>query len=119
MDWSSRATIRPTSWLAGGPGRIATSLKVSGLPVFSAGDIADDAAGEPIMFSDARSGVYRKLLVRDGRLAGAVLVGDVGEGPWYRELIATGAPIDPVRDSLMFGRPASDAPVFEPLALAA
>lgn len=83
---------------------VATSLKVSGLPVFSAGEIADDAEGEPILLSDPIGGIYRKLLVRDGRLAGALLVGDIGEGTWYRELIRTGEPIAAFRDDLMFGR---------------
>ncbi|WP_375461155.1 NAD(P)/FAD-dependent oxidoreductase [uncultured Enterovirga sp.] len=92
------------------PGSIvATSLKVSGLPVFSAGDIGDDAEGEPIVLSDPLGGIYRKLLVRDGRLAGALLVGDIGEGTWYRELIRTGEPVAGFRDDLMFGR-ATPAP---------
>lgn len=82
---------------------VATSLKVSGLPVFSAGEIADDAGGEPIVLSCPRAGIYRKLVVRDGRLAGALLVGDIGEGPWYRELIRTGEPVAGFRHDLMFG----------------
>ncbi len=88
---------------------VATSLKVSGLPVFSAGAIGDDEAGEPIILSDPFAGIYRKLLVRDGRLAGAILVGDVGEGPWYRELITSGEPVAGFRDELMFGRAPSRA----------
>lgn len=83
---------------------IATSLKVSGLPVFSAGEIADDAEGEPIILSDPVSGIYRKLILREGRLVGALLIGDVGEGAWYRELIETRAPVAAIRTELMFGR---------------
>lgn len=84
---------------------VATSLKVSGLPVFSAGTIADDAEGQPIILSDPRSGLYRKLVIRDGCLAGALLIGDVAEGPWYLELIRTGATVTAFRNALMFGRP--------------
>ncbi len=83
---------------------LATSLKVSGLPVFSAGEIADDAAGDPIVLSDPRRGIYRKLLVREGRLAGALLIGDVAESRWYMELIRTGETVTPFRNDLMFGR---------------
>jgi nitrite reductase (NADH) large subunit len=83
---------------------LATSLKVSGVPVFSAGIVADDAEGEPILFADPSSGTYRKLVIRDGRMVGALLVGDAAEGPWYRELIETGAPVDAFRHQLMFGR---------------
>lgn len=89
---------------------VTTSLKVSGLPVFSAGDIADDAAGDPIVMSDPRRGIYRKLLVRDGRLAGALLIGDIAESRWYKELIRTGEIVGPFRNELMFGRVEPAAP---------
>ena len=39
------------------------------------------------------------------RLVGAVLVGDVAEGPWYCDLIRSGALVSPFRNHLMFGRP--------------
>jgi nitrite reductase (NADH) large subunit len=83
---------------------VATSLKVSGLPVFSAGEIADDAGGEPIVLSDPLRGIYRKLVLKEGRLAGALLIGDVGEGTWYRELIESRASVAAIRHELMFGR---------------
>jgi nitrite reductase (NADH) large subunit len=88
---------------------LATSLKVSGVPVFSAGIVADEADGEPILLSCPASGTYRKLLIRDGRLVGALLVGDAAEGPWYRELIETGAPVEAFRQHLMFGRVLAEA----------
>ncbi|MFL5221552.1 MAG: NAD(P)/FAD-dependent oxidoreductase [Microvirga sp.] len=84
---------------------IAASLKVSGVPVFSAGLVADSAEAEPITFSDPTTGTYRKLTIRDGRLVGAVLVGDVTEGPWYCDLIRSGEPVSSFRNDLMFGRP--------------
>jgi nitrite reductase (NADH) large subunit len=84
---------------------LATSLKVSGLPVFSAGLVADEAQAEPIVFSDPAARSYRKLMIRDGRLVGALLVGDVAEGPWYCELIRSGEPVASFRHDLMFGRP--------------
>ncbi|MFL4972302.1 MAG: NAD(P)/FAD-dependent oxidoreductase [Microvirga sp.] len=84
---------------------VAASLKVSGVPVFSVGLVADEAEAEPITFSDPATGTYRKLMIRDGRLVGAVLVGDVAEGPWYCDLIRSGEPVSSFRNDLMFGRP--------------
>ena len=80
---------------------------MSGLPVFSAGivDTPDDA--EAIVLSDPGAGLYRKLLVRDGRLIGAVFVGDIAEQGACKGLIRSGAPIENV-DDLMFGRPAPE-----------
>jgi len=81
---------------------LATSLKVSGVPVFSAGDVHDD--DNIIVFTDPGTRTYRKLVVRDDRLAGALLMGDVAEGPWYLDLIRSGAPVGRFRHQLMFGR---------------
>ena len=80
----------------------ATSLKVSGVPVFSAGDVHDD--DNTIVFTDPGAAAYRKLVVRGDRLVGALLVGDVAESLWYLELIRSGASIRSFRDQLMFGR---------------
>ncbi|MEE7447047.1 assimilatory nitrite reductase large subunit [Methylobacterium radiotolerans] len=86
---------------------LSTSLKVSGLPVFSAGivDTPDDA--EAIVLSDPGAGLYRKLLVRGGKLIGAVFVGDIAEQGACKGLIRSGDPIENV-DDLMFGRPAPE-----------
>ena len=58
----------------------ATNLKVSGVNVFSAGDFLGGPGTEDIVFSDGL-GCYRKLVVADGRLAGAVL-GDTADALW-------------------------------------
>jgi nitrite reductase (NADH) large subunit len=83
---------------------VATNLKVSGVSVFSAGDFAGAAGSEAIVLNDARSGTYKKLVISDGRLTGAVLVGDVGDALWYLELIRTQEPIAGIRNRMMFGR---------------
>ncbi|GJE55458.1 NAD(P)/FAD-dependent oxidoreductase [Methylobacterium thuringiense] len=86
---------------------LATSLKVSGLPVFSAGVVDTPDGAEAIVLHDATAGLYRKLTIQDGRLAGAVFVGDISEQARCKDLIRTGAPLAPHdRDDLMFGTPA-------------
>ncbi len=66
---------------------LATNLKVSGVSVFSAGDFMGSPGTEPILLTDAEHGVYRKLVLKDGRLAGAVLLGDTADALWYLDLI--------------------------------
>jgi len=83
---------------------LATNLKVSGVGVFSAGDFLGGPGAEPIVFTDAEHGAYRKLVVQDGRLAGAVLLGDTADALWYLDLMRSGAPIASLRDGLAFGR---------------
>ena len=56
-------------------------------------------------------GIYKKLLIRDGKLAGCVLVGDTADGLWYLDLIRSGASVSAMRDSIIFGRALTqDAP---------
>jgi len=101
---------------------LATNLKVSGVGVFSAGDFLGADGGEPIVLSDPEHGIYRKLVVKDGRIAGAVLLGDTGDALWYLDLIRSGAPIAAMREALVFGRAfceASEAVCVEPQAEAA
>ncbi|MEE7457696.1 assimilatory nitrite reductase large subunit [Methylorubrum populi] len=83
---------------------LATSLKVSGLPVFSAGWVDTPEGAEAVVMHDAAAGLYRKLIIADNRLAGAVFVGDIAEQARCKELIRSGAPLSPDdRDDLMFG----------------
>ena len=86
------------------PTQTGTSLKVTGVNVFSAGDVFGAQGTERILLSDPGVGTYKKLVIRSGRLEGAVLVGDTADGPWYLDLIRSGASIDGFRDDLIFGR---------------
>jgi nitrite reductase (NADH) large subunit len=83
---------------------VATNLKVSGVSVFSAGDFIGAEGSEAIVLNDVRHGTYKKLVIADGRLIGAVLVGDVGDALWYLELIRSREPIAGIRNRMMFGR---------------
>jgi nitrite reductase (NADH) large subunit len=87
---------------------LATNLKVSGVPVFSAGDFEGRNA-ETIVFRDDGTACYRKLVVRDDRIEGVVLVGDTSDALWYLDFIRSGASIAAARHALAFGRGYSDA----------
>jgi nitrite reductase (NADH) large subunit len=86
---------------------VATNLKVSGVSVFSAGDVLGDETSESIVLSDVRRGAYKKLVLHEGRLTGAVLVGDVGNALWYLELIRSRQTVARIRKDMMFGRTAA------------
>jgi nitrite reductase (NADH) large subunit len=83
---------------------VATNLKVSGVAVFSAGDFLGAEGSESIVLSDVRRGAYKKLVIADGRLTGAVLIGDVTDALWYLELIRSREPVARLRKDMMFGR---------------
>ena len=81
----------------------ATKLKVTGIDLYSAGDIVGGAGSEDLVLRDRRAGVYKRLVLAGNRVTGAVLYGDVSDGPWYFELIQRGADITAFRDRLLFG----------------
>ncbi len=63
---------------------VATQLKVSGISLFSCGEIdAQDA--KVVEYHDPEAGDYRKLWLRDEKLVGAVLYGDTRQGNGYFE----------------------------------
>jgi nitrite reductase (NADH) large subunit len=51
-----------------------------------------------------RRGIYKRLVLQGNRLAGAVLYGDVKDGPWYFGLIQDGSDISAIRHRLLFGQ---------------
>ena len=86
------------------PVKSATSLKVTGVNVFSAGDFMGEKDCEPILLSDPSGGIYKKFVIREDKLVGAVLFGDTADGAWYLELIRSQATVAAIRNTLAFGR---------------
>jgi nitrite reductase (NADH) large subunit len=94
----------------------ATKLKVTGVDLYSAGDIVGAEGSEDLVLRDRRGGVYKRLVVSGRMLTGAVLYGDVSDGPWYFELIQNRSDISAIRNQLLFGQAHALPP---PLAAAA
>jgi nitrite reductase (NADH) large subunit len=85
---------------------LSTRLKVSGVPVFSAGDVTPPPGAEVVTLSDPAAGRYARLVVHGDRLVGAVLVGETRHAGFYQDLITSGADVSARRDDLVFGPPA-------------
>ena len=54
----------------------STKLKVSGIDLFSAGDFTSGEDCEDIVMRDASRGIYKRVVVKDSKIVGAVLYGD-------------------------------------------
>ncbi len=89
--------------------RPSTQLKISGIAVFSAGEHAPRERGESLVLRDPGRGVYKRLLIEDNRVRGAVLYGDTRDGNWYLDLIRQGSDVSALRGQLLFGQPAAAA----------
>jgi nitrite reductase (NADH) large subunit len=82
----------------------STKLKVTGIDLFSAGNFMGGEGHEEIVFQDVGRGSYKKLVLKDNKLAGAVLYGDTLDGTWYFELMRDATDVSDFRDKLLFGR---------------
>ncbi|WP_338466125.1 nitrite reductase large subunit NirB [Novosphingobium sp. ZN18A2] len=96
------ATAQPGAGYAGSV--TSTKLKVSGIDLFSAGDFSGGAECEDIVMRDASRGIYKRVVVKDNRVIGAVLYGDTADGSWYFDLLKKGEDVSPIREALIFGQ---------------
>ncbi|WP_129778838.1 nitrite reductase small subunit NirD [Peristeroidobacter soli] len=82
---------------------LSTHLKVTGIDLFSAGDFIGGPGSEALVLRDAKRGVYKRIVIEDNKVRGAVLYGDTRDGAWYCELMSEGRDVSPLRDKLIFG----------------
>ncbi|WP_431857434.1 nitrite reductase large subunit NirB [Azospirillum sp.] len=82
----------------------STKLKVTGVDVFSAGDFSGGKDCEDVTFRDAARGVYKRVVLKDNRILGAVLYGDTRDGGWYFQMLKDGQDVSAIRDTLVFGQ---------------
>ena len=82
----------------------STKLKVTGIDLFSAGDFTGDDSTEELLLQDPARGIYKKVVLQDNRIRGAVMYGDTLDGTWYFELMRDGTDISGLRENLLFGQ---------------
>jgi NAD(P)H-dependent nitrite reductase small subunit len=82
---------------------IATRLKVTGIELYSAGELNRVGGSEELRFCDPEAGVYKRLLLRDQRIVGVLLYGDARDANWYQELMVGRVDVSLFRDVLLFG----------------
>ena len=80
-----------------------TKLKVTGVDLYSVGDFIGGEGSEDLVLRDPRRGVYKRLVLAGNRITGAVLYGEVQDGPWYFGLIQQRTDISAIRGQLLFG----------------
>ncbi len=97
----------------------STKLKVAGLAVFSAGDFSGGEGCEDIVLRDAARGIYKRVIVKDGKIVGAVLYGDTADGNWYFDLLKKGEDVSEIRDYLILGQAFASGGSADPLAAVA
>ncbi len=90
---------------------VSTSLKVTGIELFSGGNFAGGEGCEVLILRDPEAGIYKRIVLKDNRVVGALLYGDARDGAWYLELMGNRRDVGPLRDRLLFGRAYADVAV--------
>ncbi|WP_238369412.1 nitrite reductase large subunit NirB [Heliomarina baculiformis] len=98
---------------------LSTKLKVTGCDLFSAGDFAEGEGREDIVFRDPGRGVYRRLVVEENRIVGAVMYGDTADSNWFFGLIRDKTDIAEMRETVIFGPAYQGGAPLDPLAAVA
>ncbi len=101
------------------PSVTATRLKVTGINLFSAGDFADAKDREDIVLRDATRGIYKRVVLKDNKVIGAVFYGDTTDGAWFFDLIKKGSDITAMRETLIFGPSYAGGSALDPTAAVA
>ncbi|OYU48124.1 MAG: nitrite reductase large subunit [Rhizobiales bacterium PAR1] len=101
------------------PSATATKLKVTGIDLYSAGDFADMPGREEIVLRDPTRGIYKRLVIENNRILGAVLYGETGDGPWFFDMIKRGTDISEMRETLIFGQGYQGGSQLDPMAAVA
>jgi nitrite reductase (NADH) large subunit len=83
--------------------KLATKLKVMGVELASMGlTDAVEERDEIIQFTEAKRGIYKKLIVRDGRLVGGILMGDISKAAYLLQAFDRDSPLPEERLGLLF-----------------
>ncbi len=96
--------------------KLATKLKVMGVELASMG-ITEPAEerDEVIQFTEPKRGIYKKLIVRDGRLVGGILMGEISKAAYLMQAFDRDSPLPDERLGLLFdlGAPAQKVTLDE------
>jgi nitrite reductase (NADH) large subunit len=97
--------------------KLGTKLKVMGVELASMGETKpatpDD---EVVVYREPRRGVYKKLLLRDEKLVGAILLGDTEKTSALLQMFLSGAKVPERRADMLF-EPAGEVPLLKVLDL--
>ena len=93
-----------------------TKLKVTGVNLYSVGEFGDGPGLEDLVLRDAARGSYKRVILKDNKVVGAVLYGDVADGMWYNGFLKSGECVEAIRDTLIFGQAHQGGGSADPLA---
>jgi NAD(P)H-nitrite reductase large subunit len=79
---------------------VSNTLKVVGIDLFSAGEIDLEGTLESIVIKDEARNTYRKLVIKENVLVGAILLGDIRGSTEIQQAIKSGINITAIKNEL-------------------
>ncbi len=80
----------------------STTLKVAGIHLISIGDIsAEDKTVEHLQRKDTDKNIYKKLFIRDGKIIGAIFLGDKKNASEIEQLMQKKVDVGKVKDKIL------------------
>lgn len=84
--------------------KTGTKLKVMGVDVVSMGEKEGTLpSDEVIVYREANQGIYKKLIVRDNKIHGAIFLGDPGAGDFLIQMFLNDQIVPQNRSEVLFG----------------
>lgn len=82
-----------------GGGFVRNSADVFGLPLITLG-LSTEKDEEEIVFSDEKSKVYKKVIVKDGKIIGAIFVGDISRAGIFTGMLKDGIDVSNFKNEI-------------------
>ncbi len=82
--------------------KVSTKLKVMGIDLAVMGEKDPAEGDEVVSYSEPSRGIYKKLIVRNDRLAGAIVLGDAAVAPSLLQTFAAGSAVSENRSEILF-----------------
>lgn len=86
--------------------KLGTKLKVMGVELASMGETKPASpSDEVVVYREPRKGVYKKLIIRDEKIAGCILLGEIEAAGTLMQMFFGGAKVPERRADMLFGAP--------------
>ncbi len=82
-------------------GLSVNAIQLGGVPVISYGFVKDEHDGEVLRVHDPATKVYKKVIIKDGRITGAIFVRDIDRAGLFRHLIENKIDVTPFKEHLL------------------
>src|SRR6185295_4872844 len=89
--------------------KLGTKLKVMGVELASMGETKPASPDdEVVVYREPKRGVYKKLIIRNEKIAGAILLGDIDAAQELLQMFYNETKVPERRHELLFGAPSEE-----------